>query len=376
MKILWIPHTGWHIPQRAHLFCRALAEQHEVHVTDWVADFIHVQDFFSRRYIQNFIYRQHNDGNIRVHGIPRISPALFFAPLRRFNSRLFAQTVQKIIEQYKIDVVVGTFVCPPPDAPRLVFDLFDDNTGYWRSYGIHRAYADEIEETEAAYLRKAHAVVASSSVLVEIAKRRGARGPVHFIPNGVETALYKSSNGAVWRARLGLTGVVVGVLGNHDKPAEMEKVLMAAQLLRDEAITFVVAGRGAALALAQKRANSLDLQHVHFIGAVLREEVPDILAAFDIGICPYLKGPGADAGSPMRLLQYAAAGLPTVCTEIEEVRRMAFPNVVLVEDNARDLVRGIRQALGMPRQCPAQIAAYDLPVLTVRYEAVLAGSTP
>src|ERR1043166_1869319 len=54
MRILWVPHTSWHIPQRAHLFCRALAERHEVHVSDWVADFSSLRDYFSLRYLQNF----------------------------------------------------------------------------------------------------------------------------------------------------------------------------------------------------------------------------------------------------------------------------------------------------------------------------------
>jgi glycosyltransferase involved in cell wall biosynthesis len=372
MKILWIPHTGWHIPQRTHIFCRALAERHEVHVADWAADFTRLPDFFSQRYLQNFTYRQYMDGAIHVHGIPRIAPALFFSPLRRFNAALFARVAQQIISRYEIDVVVGTFVCPPPNAPRLVFDLFDDNSGYWHSYGMGNAYGREIEATENAYLQKADAVVAASSVLVDVARQRGARGPVHFIPNGVELAAFASADGTAWRERLGLSGHVVGVLGNHDKPAEMDKVLGAAGRMRDENLTFVIAGRGRAIPAAQKQAQALGLR-VIFAGPVTREEAPALLAAFDVGVCPYLKTPGADAGSPMRLLQYAAAGLPVVCTELEEVRRMAFPNVVMVADNARDLARGIRQALKMKHQRPAKLVAYDLPVLTDRYEAVLKG---
>lgn len=82
MKILWIPHTGWHIPQRAHLFCRPLSERHEVHVTDWQADFFSLRDYLSTRYLQNFIYRKYKDGVITVHSIPRISWALYFSALR------------------------------------------------------------------------------------------------------------------------------------------------------------------------------------------------------------------------------------------------------------------------------------------------------
>ena len=158
MKILWVPHTGWHIPQRAHLFCRALAERHEVHATDWVADFASPRDYLSRRYLRNFTFRQYRDGKITVHGIPRISPALPFRSVRRLNTIVFSRAVDSIVKRYSIDVVVGTFVLPPPRAPRVIFDLSDDNVAYWKSYGTVASYADEIEETERQYLRAAHAV--------------------------------------------------------------------------------------------------------------------------------------------------------------------------------------------------------------------------
>jgi hypothetical protein len=127
MKTLWIPHEAWHIPQRVHLFCRALAERHEVHVTDWVADFARLWDCCSRRYLRNFTYRRPRDGKILVHGIPRISPALYVWALRGYNTRVFSNLVDPIFQQWDIDVVVGTFAALPPQAPRLVFDLFHDN---------------------------------------------------------------------------------------------------------------------------------------------------------------------------------------------------------------------------------------------------------
>src|SRR4030067_1390326 len=116
MKILWIPHASWHNPQRAHLFCRALSERHEVHVTDWVADFTSIRDYISRRYLRNFTYRRYKDGQITVHGIPRISPALYLRSLRQFNSLVYSHYLRRIIEKFSIDVVVGTFVAPPPNA--------------------------------------------------------------------------------------------------------------------------------------------------------------------------------------------------------------------------------------------------------------------
>ena len=63
-------------------------------------------------------------------------------------------------------------------------------------------------------------------------------------------------------------------------------------------------------------------------------------------------------------------------TRLEEVRRMAFPNVVLADDTPESLAAGIRQALRLPRARPPQIEAYDLRRLAARFETVLEGGFP
>jgi glycosyltransferase involved in cell wall biosynthesis len=374
VRILWMPHTGWHIPQRAHLFARALAQRHEVHVTDWVADFSGIRDYCSIRYLRNYTYRRYRDGAVLVHGIPRISPALPFPVLRRLNTRIFSAMAQRIIARHRIDVVVGTFVVPPPRAPRVIFDLSDDNVAYWRSFGRVPEYADEIASVEQAYLRSADATVAISSVLVEKAQALGARGPVHHIPNAIDLRNFDSVGVSDIRRQLGVNGPLVGSIGSHDKPAELDKLLDAAALLASDNISVLIAGRGTAVPAAREQAQQRGLSNIHFIGPIPQTEAIRLTRALDAGICPYLKTPGADASSPMRILMYTAAGIPVVCTDLEEVRRMRFPNVVLVADHAPALAEGIRAALQVPRGRPPEIEAYDLTRLVAQYEAVLQGT--
>jgi glycosyltransferase involved in cell wall biosynthesis len=371
MKILWIPHAGWHIPQRAHLFCRELAERHEVHVTDWAADFASPRETLSRRYLRSFSYRQRQDGRIRVHGIPRISPALFLPALRRLNTLLFSRAVEHIIDRWRIEAVVGTFVVPPPRAGRLVFDLFDENAAGWRRGGQASRYALEIERVEQEYLRAADVVVAASQVLAEKARAGGARGPVCLIPNGIDLSRFERASGASFRRAAGMPGAVAGSIGNHDQPAELRKVLAAAQALAGDEVTFLVAGRGSAVKAAQARARTEGISNVRFSGFVPAEKLAEAIGALDVGLCPYAKTPMDEARSPMRLLAYAAAGIPTVCTDLEEVRRMGFPNVLLVEDHSAAFAEGVRLALQLPRGRPPQIDAYDIKRLAAAYERIL-----
>lgn len=370
-KILWIPHTGWHIPQRAHLFCRALAERHEVHVTDWVADFAKPSDYLSRRYLRNFTYRFYNDQNIRVHGIPRISPALFSARLRRLNQRIFSHHVQRIVDQQQIDVAVGTFVVSPPKAPRVIFDLFDDNVAHWRQYGRGGDYAAEIEATEFEYLTTADATVAASTVLRDKAKKIAPNKPVYLIPNGIEISRYEAADGSQFRSHLEVSDKLVGIVGSHDRQNEMKLILAVATAMRSEPITFLIAGRGSQAAWAQQEAQRLGLANIRFHGFVPFDQLPSVMNALDVGLCPYEKTEADDARSPMRLVSYLAAGVPVVCTELTSVRDMEMETVVLTPDTPEGFVQGIRQALTLPRKRPQKLLDYDLPRLVEKYEQVL-----
>jgi glycosyltransferase involved in cell wall biosynthesis len=376
MNILWIPHTSWRVPQRAHLFCRALAERHTVHVTDWAADFTRPADFFSRRYLRNVFYRRFQDGNITVHGVPRLTPAIFSPTLRRFNTRLFANLVARLIAEYRIDVVVGTFVCPPPQAPRLIFDWFDDNAAYWRAYGRWPAYADEIETIEQSYLQRAEAVVAVSSVLAERARQQRDPATVHWIPNGVERARYQAANGDRVRRQLGIASqqLTIGFVSALGEFSGLTRLLQAFSMLQDERLALLVVGDGPQLLSARAWVNRHGLKNVFFTGKVPFSEVPDYMAALQVGVLPFDKTPFTEAASPIKIFEYSAAGLPVVSTDLEEVRRMAFPNVILVEDNPESLAQGICQALHRSKAVPPQIEQYDIHYLARRYEEILTGN--
>lgn len=376
MNILWIPHTGWHIPQRAHLFCRALAERHTVHVTDWVADFTRPADFFSARYLHNFFYRRYRDGKITVHGVPRLAPALFSPFLRRLNTRLFEKLVARLIAEYHINVVVGTFVCPPPRAPRLIFDWFDDNAAYWRAYGRNSAYADEIEAVEIAYLAAADAVVVISSVLRDQAlwRRSHQSSSVYLIPNGIDLQRYRRGNRERTREQLKVERKrVIGFISALGTFSGLARLLEAFTLLQDPDLFLLIVGKGELYSHGQNWVQENKVSNVVFTGHVPAEEVHDYYAALDIGIIPFDKTPFTDAACPIKLLEYSAFGLPVVCTDLEEVRRMDFPNVILTQDDPRSLAEGIARALTMPRRIPPQMEDYDIHRLTARYEAVLRG---
>ncbi|MDI6641733.1 MAG: glycosyltransferase, partial [Elusimicrobiota bacterium] len=100
-------------------------------------------------------------------------------------------------------------------------------------------------------------------------------------------------------------------------------------------------------------------------------DVPDYFKAVDVGLLPFDKKGFTDSACPIKLLEYTAAGKPVVSTDLEEVKRMDFSNVILVKDNPESLAEGIKKALNSKVEIPKKIENYDINKLAKEYEKVL-----
>lgn len=381
MNILWVPHAPWCTPQRARFFAETLAQRHRVHVTNLDGEFRRPADYLSRRYVQNYFPRQWQENGVTVHHLPRVSPAIFSRKLRELNAAWASRQLARIVAEQKIDVVVGTFVVPVPQGVPLVTDLFDDNVAYWKAYGTNQAYTAEIAAAEDAWIRNSRAVVTVSEVLAERVQARHPAAQVVPIPNSVDLSRYLPDRQAA-RAALGLspTKRYVGNIGALDKTEEAERLAAVARALRARPDTeLLVVGRGAGMGLLQKLVEREGLGNVRFLGFAAGERLVQLFQALDVGLCPYRATEGANVSVPMRLLHYSAVGANVVCARLEVVERMAFPNVILTDDDDGAFAQGVERALEQPGVRPESIGQYDQGVVTNRYEEVLlaaAGGRP
>ncbi len=376
MKILWIPHAGWHIPQRAHAFCYELSKKHEVHVTDWVADFSSLKDYLSTRYLRNFTYREYTDHTIRVHGIPRVSPALFLKPLRQLNTWMFSKYVQKIIETHQIEAVVGTFIIPPPREKRLVFDLFDDNVAFWRDYRKNPTYAKEIEQVETQYLQRADQIVTIGSVLADQAadKLGGRTERIKIIPNGTDLMRFGIHDEDGLRKTLGLEDKrVIGYIASFSEYSGLPRLIEAFQLLDDPHLALLLVGEGPQTKLARRMMEKRKSQQVIFCGKVPSEEIHRFFDVIDVGVIPFDKTAFTDAACPIKLLEYSAAGKMVVSSKLTEIQHMGFPNVIYAGQGAEAWAEAIKTSLKMQFTRPNDLDRFDNANLAREYEVVLKG---
>ena len=171
--------------------------------------------------------------------------------------------------------------------------------------------------------RQACAATAVVAVTPEVKERLVAEGlPAHklrVVPNGVALSEHEGLDGLAVRRRLGLDGaLVIGYAGSFQPWHRVERLVSAfARLPRDLPSSLLLVGEGITRATIEAMVLSWGLaERVRFPGAVPLEELPSLLAAFDVAVLPATN----PYGHPMKLLEYAAAALPIVAPDVSTVR--------------------------------------------------------
>lgn len=176
----------------------------------------------------------------------------------------------------------------------------------------------------------AHLVVAVSHGLAEYVTQRNSSTPVVVVANGSRP--FKRS----LPDHVSVDRVVPLVFAGALTPwYELETPLRALALLRDEGepIDLVILGDGVRRAEFVELVAELKLERqVEFRGWVNGEEVSETLLHARVGLLPLQrKHDDVEAvGSPLKLFEYAAAGLRVVGTDIDGVSNSAVRSIVHV----------------------------------------------
>ena len=167
--------------------------------------------------------------------------------------------------------------------------------------------------------------------------------PVTLIPNGVSLDEIAAADGSAWRQRYG--GPIVGYLGAFDYFVDMDMVLSVAARLPE--VSFLLVGGGRDLEQVRRRTRQAGLDNVFLPGPVPHSVGLDYVAAMDVCLIPFKRGPVADGACPLKLFEYAALSKPVVSTRTAEVMRIAG-DYVLFADTADELSQVICELVRTP----------------------------
>lgn len=164
---------------------------------------------------------------------------------------------------------------------------------------------------------RADAIVSMATGTTDALRARGiADDRIVYIPNGADPADFTpSAPRDALRAKYGFTRFTAIYTGAHGPANGLDLLLDAAADLqrRGAAVDVVLVGGGVDKTRLQERATADGIGSVRFFDPVPKSEIPDLLAAADVGLHVL-----ADvelfrtAVSPNKLFDYQAAGLPVL----------------------------------------------------------------
>lgn len=207
----------------------------------------------------------------------------------------------------------------------LVYDVMDDLASF-------KGAPAGLRLAQAAALAAADVVFAGGRSLHESVRSR--RPDAHLLASGVEPDHY-----AVDRSERphGHTPVA-GYVGVIDERIDLDLVARLAAELPDWEIRMVGPVVKIDPAVLPRAAN------ISYWGARSYEELPQVMAGFDVALMPFALNQATRSISPTKTLEYLASGLPVVSTRVPDVVA-DFGSVVHLASDGPGFARACREAL-------------------------------
>ena len=364
MNILWIPHSPWApgAHRRDQYFIDRLQDRHRIYTVGWQTR--NENDPWSvlrpKAYLDGLrFFKLQIDDQPAFH-VRRIPD--FLRPLRRYKARsiplnqyVFRRDIKTIVRREAIDLVVtgpsSHLTGFPPfdlDVP-LVFDYLDCHD--WDA-------EPDWQELEQTYLDRADAVLCVSSLALERAQQAGR--PCLLLPNGADIDRMRAASGEAVRRKHGLEGTrVVSLIGLTCSPRLyfLEAVLRARA--RVPSLKCLLVGQSARIEAALRRMPQEASEAFIFTGPVPYEDIASYFAASDVGLYPVDETVYYNGASPIKMIEYTAAGKPVVVPYIKEAQRLGFSNFIFARPEVDTYAEGILKALAMESITEPQVEAYD-----------------
>jgi glycosyltransferase involved in cell wall biosynthesis len=277
-------------------------------------------------------------------GIPVKDPSLYYLLSSPFHLMALRRTVKK----ERIDLVLASNILPAvlslySGAP-VVFDYLDHFEESASVYYPGSLAGRVVEWGVRALVR--HAVRGSRGVItVTPAFRRhlsqvGAKN-ICVIPNGVSNDLFQRHPPEEAKARLGLSGTVIGYVGSLEYWVDLETVVEA---LQETDATLLVVGPGLFTDygdLIRKRAIELGvIDRVVFTGQVPYEQLSWYISAMDVGLNPLKPMEKNLSTVGGKIFNYLACGVPVLSSRMPAVVE-ELGDVLLYYDDRSSLLQGI-----------------------------------
>jgi glycosyltransferase involved in cell wall biosynthesis len=260
-----------------------------------------------------------NKGNIRILKVRRLRLPGSLDPMLQdlWLYPIFRPHLKKSYDVVVIDgpesAMIASFLKKSKRVRYLIYydiDYYPGQSPQWSRI---------LSRREQSLCKTADVVVSVSRPLSKLRQTQGAKATL-VIPNGVEFDRFSEAN--LMRKVHPPTLVYVGSL---DERWGVDLSIRSMPMLRQiiPGISLRIAGSGPAEQELIRLARSLGVENiVHFEGFIPYSDLPVLLAKGDIGIATSRENAFRMYASPLKIVEYMAAGLPVICSGGGEAEQM------------------------------------------------------
>lgn len=196
--------------------------------------------------------------------------------------------------------------------------------------------------------RTATEIVINSPAFEEHIRSRGVeKDKISMVLNGVDCSIFEpAATGESTRIRLGLEEkTIVLYAGAMGVSNDIDTLLDAAKGLQERRdIAFVLVGGGNRRVAIERRRVEEGIDNVIILDPVAKTEMPEIIAAADIGVAILKDVPVFRTVFPNKVFDYMAAGRPVLLAidgVIRQVVEDAEAGLFVQPENPEDIARGV-----------------------------------
>ena len=234
---------------------------------------------------------------------------------------------------------------PFGDDRVVVLDLLDDWT-------IHYGFASIRSDVEEAYRRAfetSSAVFANSEGTLDLAHRFG-RSDAELMTNGVDPERFAITPKAAGP-------LTIGYVGKIGKRLDAQLVLAVCSAFPE--LRFIFAGPFLDTRDSYRKLLT-GLPNVELLGDVHYDDVPEVMATFDVGWVPHAVGAGEVGGDIIKTYEYRAMGLQVLTTPVIGAGRTLTEGVHVVPADEQvswlhEAIRGRERVARVPASIPNEV---------------------
>jgi colanic acid biosynthesis glycosyl transferase WcaI len=179
---------------------------------------------------------------------------------------------------------------------------------------------------------------------------------IHVVPNWADPdEILPGPKENAFRRLVGVgDSFTLSYSGSLGYNTDLDPVLGAAEILSNEAFSFVIVGEGVKKAELERRSQDLQLGNVQFLPFQPLDQYPDVLAAADMNLVT-LNRQAATASVPSKLFKMMASERPVLAITIEgnEVHRLIHESqcgLTVPPDDPVQLAEALRYAASHPEE--------------------------